>query len=113
MHELGIVSEVVKVARKAAEANNLTKIHKIILQVGELSGAIPEYVEKAFPAVVYNTTMEDCDLEVEAIPAIAICKECNHEYMLKDSNGVCPFCNSNRYDIISGNQLLIKNIVAS
>lgn len=113
MHELGIISEVVKVARRTAETNNLTKIHKIVLQVGELSGAIPEYVQKAFPAVVYNTAMEDCELEVEEVPAIANCKECNHEYRLKGSDGKCPFCNSNRYDIISGNQLLIKNIVAS
>lgn len=113
MHELSIIVQVVKIAKKTAEANHLTKINKIVLQVGELSGAIPEYAKKAFPAVVYNTPMKDCQLEIEEIPGIANCQECGRHYRVVKYKGKCPQCQSERYSIISGTQFVIKEIVAS
>ncbi|HWQ40526.1 MAG TPA: hydrogenase maturation nickel metallochaperone HypA [Desulfosporosinus sp.] len=113
MHELGIIAQVVKVAQRTAKANHLTKVNKIVVQVGELSGAIPEYVKKAFPAVVYNTTMKDCQLEIEEIPGIASCQNCGQQYRVVEFEGKCPQCQSEKYNIISGTQLVIKEIVAS
>lgn len=113
MHELGIVVQIVRIAQKTAEANNLSKVHKIILQVGELSGAIPEYVQKAFPAAIYNTPMEACELEVEVIPGIVKCRKCDCKHRLNETKGKCPSCSSDEYDVISGDQLFIKSIAAS
>jgi hydrogenase nickel incorporation protein HypA/HybF len=113
MHELGIIAQVVKIAGKTAEANHLTHVNKIVLQVGELSGAIPEYAKKAFPAVVYNTPMKDCQLEVEEIPGLASCQDCGRQYRVVEFKGKCPQCKSEKYTIISGTQLVIKEIVAS
>ena len=113
MHELGIVAQVIKIAQKTAEKNNLTKINKIILQVGELSGAIPLYVKRGFPAVVYNTPMQDCEVEVEEVTAYGICENCGHKFAIVKCEGECPKCQSNKFDIISGTQFLIKEIVAS
>ena len=39
MHELGILSAMVKTIEKIAETENLEKIEKIVLEVGELSGS--------------------------------------------------------------------------
>lgn len=113
MHELGIIAQVVKVAQKAAKDNNLTTVNKIVLQIGELSGAIPDYAKKAFPAVVYNTAMKDCQLEIEEVPGIASCQDCGRQYRVVKFEGKCPQCKSEKYSIISGTQLVIKEIAAS
>ena len=113
MHELGIIAQVVKIAKKTAEANNLTKINKIVLQVGELSGAVPLYVERGVPAVVYNTPMQDCELKVEEVTAYGVCEDCRHEFPIVKCEGKCPKCHSDKFNIISGTQFIIKEIVAS
>ncbi|MDZ7543562.1 hydrogenase maturation nickel metallochaperone HypA, partial [Clostridium perfringens] len=41
MHELGVVFEVVRTVENFAQRNALTKIDKIVLQIGELSSMIP------------------------------------------------------------------------
>jgi len=40
MHELGIVYEVIKIVDGFVEENNITKVDKIVLEIGQLSQAI-------------------------------------------------------------------------
>ena len=41
MHEMGIVSAMLKTIEKVMIQQKLTKVEKIVLQVGELSGEVP------------------------------------------------------------------------
>ena len=52
MHELGIVYEVIKIVDQFAVANDLTRVDKIILEIGQLSQTIPHFVEACYPAAV-------------------------------------------------------------
>lgn len=114
MHELGIVVQVVRTAQKAAEENQLTKVHKIVLQVGELCGAVPDFVRKLFPVAIHNNEMfEDCKLKVEEVPAVAVCGQCQKEYQVTKTQGKCPECGSRDYKILEGTLFLIKEIAAS
>ena len=45
MHELSIVTYVVKQVQEIAEENNLTEIESVTLEFGEVSGIVPEYLE--------------------------------------------------------------------
>ena len=77
MHELGVVFEVVRTVLDFAEKNGVTKIEKVVLQIGELSSMIPKYIEACYPAAVDGTIMEDTKLEIEILPGNVICKSCN------------------------------------
>ena len=57
MHELGVIIEVAKTVERFAEKNNLTVIDKIVLQIGEFSSMIPQYVEKCYPTAVDGTCL--------------------------------------------------------
>ena len=46
MHEIGVVRSMVKTVTAFAEANQITDIAEIVVDVGELSLVIPEYVEE-------------------------------------------------------------------
>lgn len=46
MHELGILMEIVKTVEKFAVENQVDKIETLVLQIGEISSAIPEYMKR-------------------------------------------------------------------
>lgn len=112
MHELGIVIEIVKTVEDFAKKNGVTKIDKLVLQIGELSSIIPKYIEACYPAAVDGTPMEDTKLEIEILPGNGLCKECNHVFNFIGNKGKCPKCGSTDVELISGKEFMIKEILA-
>lgn len=112
MHELGVVIEVVKTVEKFALKNQLTKIDKLVLQIGELSSMVPRYIQACYPAAVDGTLLQDTKLEIEVLPANAICKECNKVFNFIENKGQCPSCRGKEIDILGGKEFMIKEIVA-
>jgi len=110
MHELGIVSEIVRMVEELAKEEALTKVDAIVLQIGELSAVVPDYMEYCYPAAVDGTFMEDTKLEIEIIPGNGMCKECDTVFNLISENGVCPKCKANNFVVVSGQELVIKEI---
>ncbi|NLL03464.1 MAG: hydrogenase maturation nickel metallochaperone HypA [Clostridiales bacterium] len=113
MHELGVVIEVVKTVENFARENNIKEIQSLVLQIGELSSMIPEYVEACYPAAVDGTMLEDTKLEIEVLPGNALCKECNTTFNVLKNEGVCPNCKAKNLELLSGQEFLIKEIVAN
>lgn len=112
LHELGVVIEVVKTVEEIAREQQLTNIDTIVLQIGELSSMIPKYIEQCYPAAVDGTILEDSKLKIEILPGNAICRECGKVYHLLASRDQCPFCGSAKWEIISGREFYIKEIIA-
>ena len=44
MHELGIVVHISKTLEELAQENNITDIRRVTLQIGKVSGIVPEYL---------------------------------------------------------------------
>ena len=112
MHELGIVYEVIKIVDNFAKENQLTKVDKIVLEVGQLSQAIPRFIEECYPAAVSETAYEDTKLEIIVLPANARCKTCNEIYNIIEHRKICPKCCGYEYELISGQEFNIKEVVA-
>ena len=112
MHELGVVIQVVKSVEKVVLENNLSKVDKIVLQIGEASSMIPKYVKDCYPAAVDGTKLEDTKLEIEILPANAMCRDCEKLFSNLNKNRKCPNCESNQWELISGKEFIIKEIVA-
>lgn len=112
MHELGVVIEVIKTVENFAEKNGLTKIDKLVIQIGELSSMIPKYIEACYPAAVDGTIMEETTLEIEILPGNGLCKKCGKVFNLIQSKSKCPSCESGEWELLSGKEFMIKEIVA-
>jgi len=112
MHELGIVYEVVKVVDNFVKENKLTTVDTIVLEVGQLSQAIPRFLEECFPAAVDGTDYEQTKLEIVQLPAIGKCTECGRSYDIIENRKICPKCQNETYTIISGEEFNIREIVA-
>ncbi|MDR3304849.1 MAG: hydrogenase maturation nickel metallochaperone HypA [Clostridiales Family XIII bacterium] len=114
MHELGVVMEVVKQVEQFAAENALTDhIEALVLQIGELSSMIPAYVEAVYPAAAEGTILEQARLEVEILPANALCKACGKVFRAKEHKGVCPACGGKELELLGGREFCIKEIAVA
>lgn len=112
VHELGVVIEVVKAVEKIAAKEQLTKIDTLVLQIGELSSMIPMYIRQCYPAAVDGTLLQDTKLEIEILPGNALCKDCHKVFNFLKNKGRCPYCGCDKYELLSGKEFNIKEIVA-
>jgi len=112
MHELGIVIEIVKQVEEFSLEQKITEIDKLVLQIGELSGIVPHYIEDVYPIAVEKTSLKNTKLEIEILPGIGSCKSCGFTYNLFQNNNICPLCDSKEYEVISGTDFMIKEIYA-
>jgi len=112
MHELGVIFEIVKKVEGIAAKNNLTKIDTLVLQIGELSSMIPKYIEACYPAAVDGTMMQYTKLKIEILPGNGLCKKCNTVFNLIKNTGKCPQCSNGEWDMLSGKEFIIKEIIA-
>ncbi|MDZ7795367.1 MAG: hydrogenase maturation nickel metallochaperone HypA [Spirochaetia bacterium] len=112
MHELGIVIQIVKQMEDFMDENNIRRIDTLVLQVGELSGVVPKYLEDVYPIAVEKSRLEDTNLELEITPGIGQCEGCNFNYNLVENDNLCPRCGSANFRIITGKEFMIHRIHA-
>lgn len=110
MHELGILSSMLQTIDKIMIDEKLSRIEKIVLQVGEISGIVPEYITECYPAAVYKTKFEDTRLEMEVIPGIVSCRDCGREFNAREFDLRCPGCGGESLAPVSGREFIIKEI---
>lgn len=112
MHELGIVIEIVNTVEKLAREQNLTQIDTLVLQIGELSTVVPQYIRACYPAAVDGTMMEKTKLEIEILPGNGLCKGCGKVFNLLEHKQICPHCGEKDWELLGGKEFNIKEIVA-
>ncbi len=112
MHELGIVFEIVRVVENVVKEQNLPEVDTIVLQVGELCGVIPAYLDECWPAVTDTKPFfKNTKLKLDVVPGMAKCQNCGEIFNVIAYEGYCPKCNSFEKDLLSGREFMIKEII--
>lgn len=113
MHELGIVLEIFELVEEIMEEQKLKKVSSVTLEVGELSGILPDFFKECWSAArLGSDAFCDTELIIEFKPAIAKCR-CGYEYELNKNSRICPKCKKTDYEITDGRDFIIKQIEAS
>lgn len=111
MHELGVVFHIADSVMKIAEENQAAHVRKVVLQIGEVSTVIPDYLMDVWKWNCKRYPMlEDCQLLWEPIPAITYCEGCGKTYPTVPQGKICPYCGSEKTWLQQGNELEIKEI---
>lgn len=111
MHEVGVISSMLRTIEKIMEDEELTTVETVVLSVGQLSGVVPHYMEECWPAACYKTRFQDTKLEMEIVEGIVRCDECGKEFNGYKYNLTCPECkNTTKFTPLSGRDLIIKEI---
>jgi len=114
MHEMGVMLNIVERAERHARTNGAKKVGSLTLQIGELSGVVPAYLERCWNHAVESTLLEGCNLVIETVDGVLKCNDCGNEFLglenVKNDTSECPQCHSKHWQVISGRELTIKEI---
>ncbi|MCL2025845.1 MAG: hydrogenase maturation nickel metallochaperone HypA [Leptospirales bacterium] len=110
MHELSIAGSIFDILMDIAGKNNLKKIERVVLSVGAMRQVVPIAMETAFAAVTAGSIAEGAVLEMEVIPVEMRCVSCDAVFAVERNIFVCPLCDAVKLDLVSGDELIIKNI---
>ena len=111
MHEIGIVRQMVRTVTAFAEENGIREIREVGVDCGELSLVIPEYVEELYPVAVKGSILENAKLNIEMVPGLAECEECDEIFNVVENKGWCPNCGSFEKTVLSGKDFSIREII--
>ena len=113
MHEMGTVMYIIRAVNDVCEQNDLTKVASVTVQVGEVSGILPEYLKDFWKwAVKKEKYMTDSELIIESVEAVTRCGDCDKTYSTLKYAKVCPYCGSENTWLEVGNEYIIKQIEA-
>lgn len=90
----------------------MESIDTLVLQIGELSTIIPKYIEDVYPAAVDGTMLQDTKLKLEILPGDGLCKDCKMVFNLIKNNCICSNCGNKNWELLSGKEFFIKEIIA-
>jgi hydrogenase nickel incorporation protein HypA/HybF len=106
MHELAITQSIVDgVCEAVPEGRVLT----VTVEIGRLSGVVPDSVRFCFDLCAQGTRLEGARLDVVDVPGHARCGSCQREMNVQELNGPCA-CGNPFLEVLRGRELRIKSV---
>ena len=105
MHELSIANSILEKVHAEALRLPRSRIVKVGVRVGELSGVVPEALSFSFEALVKGTDLEPLALEIEFRPRRNCCRTCSATFEVRADGPACPVCGSEETTFVSGDEL--------
>lgn len=111
MHELSIVFHVLDSVKDVAKENNVKRIRKVTLEIGEVSTVVNTYLADCWKwAAAKDPLTDGCELHIECLRAVTHCRHCEQDYPTVRYAKICPYCGSDDTYLLKGNEILIKDI---
>ena len=111
MHELGIVFYIIRDVKEAAEQNGVEHVSAVVMNIGEVSTIVPEYLIDCWRwAADKEEMLKGCELKILTVPAITHCDACGEQYPTVKFGKKCPHCGSDKTWLLQGNEVEIKEI---
>ncbi|WIY04134.1 hydrogenase maturation nickel metallochaperone HypA [Amycolatopsis mongoliensis] len=106
MHEMSITQSVVDaIVAKLGDAT----VTSVQLEIGRLSGVVPDSVRFCFDVLCTGTSLEGARLDIAEPPGRARCHDCGEEFALDDFIVLCP-CGSANAEVLTGRELRITSV---
>lgn len=106
MHELGISRNIVAIVGEASKGR---RVRRVTLEIGKLSGVMPDAILFCFDAVTHGTSLAGAALEIREVEGRARCLSCQAEFKIASFLTACR-CGSRRLAHIAGEELNVKSM---
>lgn len=107
MHELSITRNIVSIVAERAAGR---PVKRVKLVIGKLAGIEVPAVRFCFDVVAEGTAVQGATLEIEEPEGRGACRGCGEEVELDRLVAVCPCERRERIDIVSGEELLVREM---
>ena len=110
MHELSICQALLDQVERIAQEHGASRVERILLKVGPLSGVEPALLQHAYPLAAAGTIAEGATLVIEPAPVRVRCSDCGAESDAAPNRLLCGVCGGWRTHLISGDEMLLANL---
>ena len=107
MHEMSITQGIIDICEQHAGARRVIALD---VEIGELSGVVPEAIEFCFEACSQGTVLEGARLKIIRIPGRGRCQECGGDTPLTSVFDACTRCGGFRVTIEAGEEMRVREI---
>lgn len=110
MHEMSLTESVVEILQDEARRQGYSRVKKVWLEIGVLSGVEPEAMEFCFDVVTRGTLAEGAHLEIIRAPGQGWCLDCEKTVALSERFGACPECGGYKVQMTGGDEMRVKEL---
>jgi len=109
MHEFSIVQDLLNLCEKNAIENNATKITKVEVKIGKLSGVEPHLLQTAFDTFKEKTICDRAEFLIHHQDLVVRCQECGAESTLNKNTFSCPKCEG-AVEVLDGEDMYLMRL---
>ena len=110
MHELSITQSILVIALEKANEAKASKITKIDIDIGELSGIVGECVQFYFDFLSKDTIAAAARLSFKRVPFQLRCRSCDTVFIPGTIDWACPNCGGRGTEITSGRECYVHSM---
>ena len=110
MHEMSICESILGLIRDQARSQNFSKVERVCLEIGPLSGVEIEALKFGFDVVMRDTLADGARLDIVETAGKAWCMPCGQNVAIGQRFDACPDCGSHQLQVTGGDELRIKEL---
>ncbi len=111
MHEYSIVQSLLESCEEHVKQNSATKVTKVIVKIGVLSGVEPDLLQTAFDTFKEKTVCDGAEFIINHQKIVVACFSCGEESTLEKYEFSCPKCQSTQLKVIDGEDMYLMSLV--
>ena len=110
MHELSVCLSLMQQVEAIARERNATRVTRITLSIGPLSGVEPDLLKQAYPLATAGTVAADAELAIYVSDVVVRCRQCESETTVTPNKLLCGSCGDFRTRVVSGDELTLMRV---
>lgn len=107
MHEMAITQGIVDICLQHATGR---AVRQVVVEIGDLSGVVPEAVAFCFSACTADTLAAEARLEIRQVQGLGRCLDCSTEQPLARLYDPCRQCGSYALTLLKGDELRVVEL---
>lgn len=110
MHEYSIVQSLLDSCQENAAKHNASKVTKVVVKIGVMSGVEPELLRTAFETFKESTICKDALFVINIQSVVIKCNKCLNESVLDKMEYFCPKCGDMDVEILDGEEMFLMQM---
>jgi len=106
MHELSLVTSILDIIEDYALREGFERVTSLRLSCGKVSCVVPQCVQFAFDVQSKGTRSEGATLELDILPVIIHCVNCEKDFEVDHFETCCPACGRTEVLLTGGTEEL-------
>lgn len=110
MHEYSIVQSLIESCEEHAKVNSASKVTKVVVKIGVMSGVEPHLLREAFELFKEETICHGCEFVMNIQKVKIECGSCALTSELEKNEYCCPACEGVDIKIIDGEDMFLMQL---